>query len=618
MADNDQTGGLPTTEDAVAKYGAKGNLSIAGQKGVSLEGAQSADIRERLMQMIAARERGNPMDEAMGHLALATSEQSGFAKNYHDYLARKRQQEQDLLGMHVSVGQLASEEQRLKREAQEQQLIREQIYGTRQPVPSGGGLFPTQGAETMGFNAAPAEAGAPTGGLGMRAPTQQGPGMQGQPAGGLSAVRPQNAFATQQDQIASLFDTMGPEEKSAFYGMGKNASTRGDYYKKLQERAAPTVLERELQAAGLSPEDRRAGIMASRLGEALKEVKTYNPATGYENPVPTNTLDIARQRLGLGQQQPAAAAPQPTGSAQAPAPQPTGSTQAPVNYSIASGTPSEFGTNPFPFGTEAWKKRNAELSTAQTEVAVGSEKELNTAANKQLEAINTMRDPSLQVSKKIDAVLPNISKYPEIFGSQSQPGKISMFVNALADKGKPFDQVIASLLESSQFPEGSKKYREARETLIATKGIFDELTALRAKEMFGGGQGQTDKDMQVAKNIIGDPRRLNDKTIVSALKVMRDGINFKNQMADVYNERRANGSTMSYAQFLRSNEYRAAEAEKAKEYSRHMSVLTASDTTPVEPGRDFSKPSVKTDKPMTPDELAALRKRTAERFGVKQ
>ena len=68
-----------TTEDVTAaKYGTKGNVSVGGLKNVSLEGAQSADIRERLMQMIAEREQGSPMQEALGHLALAGSAPGDF------------------------------------------------------------------------------------------------------------------------------------------------------------------------------------------------------------------------------------------------------------------------------------------------------------------------------------------------------------------------------------------------------------------------------------------------------------------------------------------------------------------------------------------------------------
>ena len=154
---SDQAGGLPTTteDNAVAKYGTRGNVSVAGQKGVSLEGAQSADIRERLMQMIAERERGNPMQEALGHLALAGSAPGEYGRNYNDYLTRKRQQEQDLLGMRVSAAQLASEEARLRQAAAGQRQFADmvsqaagiqpqqpQVGGAPMAQPQAGGALP--------------------------------------------------------------------------------------------------------------------------------------------------------------------------------------------------------------------------------------------------------------------------------------------------------------------------------------------------------------------------------------------------------------------------------------------------------------------------------------------
>ena len=64
--DTVQTGALPSADDATLRYGTKGNLTLGGQKGVSLEAPQSADIRQRLMQMIAERERGAARTKGCG------------------------------------------------------------------------------------------------------------------------------------------------------------------------------------------------------------------------------------------------------------------------------------------------------------------------------------------------------------------------------------------------------------------------------------------------------------------------------------------------------------------------------------------------------------------------
>ena len=564
MADYDQTGGLPTGQDAVANYGTKGNLTIAGQKGVSLEGAQSSDIRAELMRMIAARERGNPMEEAMGHLALTTSEQSGFAKNYNDYLTRKRQQEQDLLSMRVSAAQLASEDARLQREAAMQQRIAQAFgMGPQAPAPAGGGVYPTQGAEAL-TSTAPS-----TGGLGLSAPTGQGPGMEGQPAGGLSAVRPQNVFAApgaEPGSLQSQIATLSPAEKFALVNQGLDPKTRPDMYKQLATRFAPNETERLAAAAGLQPgtPEHSAFMRLKLAGSGAYVPHTIQTPEGKKQGTP---LDAA---MGFTPATPASAAVSapapaaPTAAAAGTAPAAPAAARAPISTGFAPGTAEDL----------ALRQRAVEKQQdIQTEAAIESGKKIDVPEQKILSDAVRTAPGNLVLS---NALMKDIKEHPELFGKLMRPDLFSAFANLVAS-GVQFGQLgsvnvpaVGSFIQ--QLSPEARKDPAKLEAWNRVLGNMAKVNLNFARVAYEGQGAVSNFERELVGAAVGDPSRDSAKNLAIKAKVLEIESRNAIEQNKLWEQSK---KTMNWTQFKESPQFKDLQRDQFYRTARVLKINDA-------------------------------------------
>lgn len=557
MADMEQAGGLPTTTEdgAVAKYGTKGNVSVAGQKGVSLEGAQSADIRQRLMQMIAEREQGNPMQEALGHLALAGSAPGDFNRNYSDYLNRKRQQEQDILGMRVSVGQLASEEARLKREAEEQQRMA-QLFGFAQqaPAPAGGGVYPTQGANALTSNEPAA------GGLGLAMPTAQGPGMEGQPGGGLSAVRPQTAFTGgQSPQMTNLINSLTPEERMSLYGLGRNEKTRPDMYKELLKRAAPTETERLAASAGLTPgTPEHAAFMRAKIagsGAFVPHDVRGPSGTMQQTPMDAITSGLrpaAPAAPAATTAGPAAAVAAPTAPAAA-APRPAAPTPAPVSTGFAPGSREDL----------AARQRAIEIQQdIEKEVALEQNRKIAVPEQTALSDVVKQAPTNLILSQSL---VNDVKAHPDLFGKLMQPTIWSSAANLL-DTGVQIGQLGSVSIPGikdfvQQLDPAAAKDPKKLEAWTRIIGNMAKVKLGYAQSVLKGQGAVSDNERRLIDTAVGDPSRDSAQNMLIKAKAIEVEARNAMEQNKLWEKSR---DKMNWAQFKASPQYK--EMQRAQFY----------------------------------------------------
>ncbi|CAB5219535.1 hypothetical protein UFOVP229_86 [uncultured Caudovirales phage] len=552
---------LQTTEQpedtAALRPGAKGNVSVGGLKNVSLEGAQSSDIRERLMQMIAERERGNPMQEALGHLALAGSAPGEFNRNYSDYLTRKRQQEQDLFGMRVSAAQLSSEEERLKREAAEQQRVA-QMFGMGQkqaPAPAGGGVFPTQGADTM-TSAAPS-----TGGLGLSAPTQQGPGMEGQPAGGLSAVRPQTAFAASPSEMSPLqaqIATMSPAEQYAMYSQGRDPKTRNEMYKQLATRFAPSETERLAAAAGLQPgTPEYSAFMRMKIAGS----GAYAP---HDVRTPFGTQQATPLQSAIGSIVPQAPAPQPMGSNQAPTSQPMGSMQPAAPAAAAAPARAPAATGFAPGSAEDLKIRQRQQEIEQDiskEAAIESGKKIDVPDQKALTDAVSSAPGNLTLSTSL---IKDIQNNQELFGKLMRPGMFSAFAN-LVDSGVQFGQFGSLNVPGVKnfIQQLSPEVQKDPAKLDAWNRVLGNMAKVNlnfARIAYQGQGAVSNFEREMISTAIGDPSRDSAANLLMKAQVIQAESHNALEKNKLWEQNRA--KNMTWTQFKESPQYKALERDQ--------------------------------------------------------
>ena len=556
MADDTvQTGALPTADDATLRYGTKGNLSLAGQKGVSLEAPQSADIRQRLMQMIAERERGNPMQEALGNLALATSEQSGIARNYNDYLTRKRQQEQELFGMHVSLGQLASEEARLKREAEEQQRIA-QIFGLvpQAPAPAGGGVYPTQGANAL-TSAEPT-----AGGLGLNMPTAQGPGMEGQPGGGLSAVRPQTAFAGgQSPQMTNLINSLIPEERMSLYGLGRDPKTRPDMYKELLKRAAPTETERLAAAAGLTPgtPEHAAFMRAKIAGSGAFVPHDVRGPSGTMQQTPMDAITSGLRPAAPAA--PAATTAGPAAAVAAPAapaaaaPRPAAPTPAPVSTGFAPGSREDL----------AARQRAIEIQQdIEKEVALEQNRKIAVPEQTALSEVVKQAPTNLILSQSL---VNDVKAHPDLFGKLMQPTIWSSAANLL-DTGVQIGQLGSVSIPGikdfvQQLDPAAAKDPKKLEAWTRIIGNMAKVKLGYAQSVLKGQGAVSDNERRLIDTAVGDPSRDSAQNMLIKAKAIEVEARNAMEQNKLWEKSR---DKMNWAQFKASPQYK--EMQRAQFY----------------------------------------------------
>jgi hypothetical protein len=295
----------------------------------------------------------------------------------------------------------------------------------------------------------------------------------------------------------------------------------------------------------------------------------------------------------------------------APAPMP-----APAR--AAAPAPAAGAINPatgFEFGSKEDLELRMREAQKQQEVQKGVTEEENKIGNAVLSSIVQERPNTNALGVKIDTVLPNVKKFPTLFGSLSNPGIISGLGAALSESGDKRGGFFSSLIERAGLPKTNRD--AAMQTLIAVGQVFDEAGALKGKAMFGGGQGETDRDLQKAMNMVGNPRLLNAKGVEASLKVMSDNIKFKHDMLDSFDDLKRNGSTMTFTEFMRSPEYKQAEKALRADYAESMKVINAANqAVTTQPKYGSRAAATQTQTPAPAGSLEARRNAARDRMNT--
>lgn len=227
MALEDTTGGLEAVDPQIkATMPKTGGLSLAGQKGVSLNPADSNEIRNRLMQMIQQREEAaSGWGPIMERAAVSAGAPGTFAQNLQSYGTNQRNKEKELFDMRVGLAQLNTEEQRVK-QAQEQ-AAQNQLNFTN-ALRAEQGLPPLPSAPQAGTAPAPQD--------GMAPAPQAGTAPAPQAGMAPAQARPSNISSTQMAVLQQMY---------------ADPSTRAEAQKQYLALTKKDDIERRLESAGI-------------------------------------------------------------------------------------------------------------------------------------------------------------------------------------------------------------------------------------------------------------------------------------------------------------------------------------------------------------------------------
>jgi len=302
MALDEAVGGLPADETQIkATMPKTGGLTLAGQKGVSLNPADSSEIRDRLMQMISQREQAaSGWGPIMEQAAVAAGKPGQFASDLQSYNTNQRTKENELFNMRVGLAQLNTEEARVK-QAQEQ-AAQNQLNFTN-AMRADQGLPPLPSAPKAGM------APAPQGGM---APAPQGAEAQAGGAAPAQARPPSNISSAQMAMLQQMY---------------ADPSTRAEAQKQYFALTKQDDMVRRLKAAGIEPGTPQfnAAMFTNVVG-----------ATAF-NPQDVRTSGGTVQQTPFGAASALLAPPAPTAPAPAPAPAPVvGAPAAPAAAPVAT------------------------------------------------------------------------------------------------------------------------------------------------------------------------------------------------------------------------------------------------------------------------------------------
>ena len=577
MALDEAVGGLPADEQQIkATMPKTGGLTLAGQKGVSLNPADSSDIRDRLMQMIAQREESaSGFGPIMERAAVSAGGPGTFAQNLQSYGTNQRNREKELFDMRVGLAQLNTEEQRVK-QAQQQQA--ENNLNFQNALRAEQGLPPLPSAPQGGMAPAP---------QGGAAPAPQG-GMAPAPQGAPMGVAPQ----------ARGPSNISPTQMAMLQQMYANPATQLEAQKQFIALTKKDDIERRLESAGIvrgSPQWNQALALNVAGTGAFSPMDTRTT----EGTMQTTPASEAGKFLGGPQAAPVAPAPvaAPTAAvipaAPAMAPAAAITPAAPAMAPQAATAPAQ--RSPFTPGSKedlAWK-------TEQANAKIAVEKERQTETNKQaikvasdaseaLQASADSADNSIIVANRISQ---NVQKVPELVNLLGRPTVQSAILN-LAELGvkTPFGSIgindinqVAIQLDPSIRNIKDPKEKEARLSAAQQLARDFAFLSLQGSKMIQGQGAVSDNERALIKQATGDPARLTAQNIVLVSRAVKyEAMNAK-ERRDLWNQMESKG--MTYQQFRRSPEMIAL---KKDQYDRMAKVLGVGNAPAFNPALETS------------------------------
>ena len=548
-------GGLPVVEPNIkATQPSTKGATVGGLKGVSLNPEQSTDIRAKLQQMIAEREGyGNTfagfVDQLQSH---AGPEQR------QKYLTNERQRQQDILGMNVSMGELATEDARLAqakalKASQDKQFFDLLNQGRPLQQPAAGGLPGVQPSAT------PAQA--PMGGALSGVAPAPGPTAQATMGGALPGAAPTPAPMGAPEPTAEMLSLYNLDPKAAI--------TKMIEMRKMDET------QRKLYAAGIKPgsPEWNSALMLNVAGTGAVTPFDTRTAAGTTQTTPMAAMSGV---LGKGAQAPA------TAPVQAPAPAP-----APAYVDRRQGLKPETTPvaappiqSPFNPGTKEDLEFRAAVAKEMAGVPIAGEKEEATKMGatyaKQQETLDTAASVAPQNKLVADRITKNAMQFPDVIGKLGRPNMASALGRVLAEGIQtPFGSVnipSVNAVATQLDPEAAKirdpKKREARMTAANELARDFAYLQLNGSKVLNGQGSVSDNERKLVASVVGDFTILTPKNVMYIAKTLElEAINAKEQKA-LWDAQSSRG--VSWKDFKRSPEFKAQEE---KQYRRTAHAL---------------------------------------------
>jgi hypothetical protein len=471
-------GGLP--EPVVAGTGAikDPGMQLGGLKGVKLAGDDSTTIREKLQEMISAREaQKGGFDAWLGHMQSYGGRPEDFVTNRRNYAADVAKREGDTFDMRTQLAQMNTNERLADQTAREQQNFFSSLTQTNpqtmQPKP------PQAGGALPGAAPQPQAAGAP------------------QPqAGGLPVAAPQAAAPltpSQQADLAQLYRT----------------NPQAAITKKIELQRVSEA-ERQLQAAGLKPgtNEYNSALMLKVTGAGAFAPNEVRGPQGTQQQTP---LQAAGQVVGGAQR--STPQVQPAGAATvAPQMQPAGSAVAPMAQTPA--TPPATSNTGFAPGS----KEDLEVRAAQAKTEAENLGKTLAAEQEFHRSESSSAPDNAQRAQRMQA---DIRTANTLVGKLSQGGTLSAFLG-LVDKGVQagtvgtinmpgFKDAVVKMDPAAKDPKVMDAYTRLAKDLEVMKLDY-------SRKVFKGQGAVTENERKLISSAVGDVDYMSPANLMKVAK----------------------------------------------------------------------------------------------------
>jgi len=539
MVLDETAGGLPTDAQQIkATMPKTGGLTLAGQKGVSLNTSDSTDIRDRLMQMIQQREEAaSGWGPIMERAAVSAGAPGTFAQNLQSFNTNQRTKENDLFNMRVNLAQLNTEEARVK-QAQEQAA--ENSWNFTNAIRAEQGLPPLPRPATLG-GAAPAPQGAPMG----AAPAPQGapmaaPAPQGASMGAAPQARPQgNISATQGAVLAQMY---------------ANPQSQLEAQKQLLALTKPDDIARRLKAAGIQPgtPEYNAAMFTNVVGANAFNPQDTRTAGGTVQQTPFGAASALL--AGTPPAAPMAAPAAPMAAPAAPvatAPRPTPA--APVAPVAAPAAPMQ--RSPFTPGSKEdldWQQKQAGIPIAGATREAEKNAEVASDQQKQHSMDVAEAKTNAMVAQSMQK---DIRKADSLLGKLAGGGAQSAFFG-LIDQGIQVGQL--GTINAPGFAEAVVKMDpKAKDSAVmdAYVRVAKDVEGLKlayTRKVFQGQGAVTENERKLIDTAVGNVNRMSPANLMRMAKATE--LEARNRMDQdrLWNDMKAAG--MSWSQYKGSKE----------------------------------------------------------------
>lgn len=477
------TGGLALP--VVAGTGAVKDPGIAlgGLKGVKLAGDDSTSIREKLQEMIAAREaQKGGFDSMLGYLQSFGGRPEDFVTNRRNYAIDMAKREADTFDMRTQLAQLNTNERLAQQTAQSQQDFFSSLAQTNpqtmQPKPqqpqAGGGALP---------------GGAPQ-------PQVDGVAQPQPQAGGLPVAAPQAApvlTPAQQVDLAQLYRT----------------NPQAAITKKIELQRVSEA-ERQLQAAGLQPgtPEYNSALMLKVTGAGAFAPNEVRGPQGTQQQTP---LQAAGAIVG-GAQRPAPQV-QPAGTVAAPQVQPMRNIAQVSPQGNVAPVAATAGT-----GFAPGSKEDLDVRTAQAKTeAEGLGKTL--AAEQEFHRTEATAAP--ESTQRAQRMQSDIRTANTLVGKLSQGGTLSAFLG-LVDKGVQagtvgtinmpgFKDAVVKMDPAAKDPKVMDAYTRLAKDLEVMKLDY-------SRKVFKGQGAVTENERKLISSAVGDVDYMSPANLMKVAK----------------------------------------------------------------------------------------------------